>query len=174
MVVYRTTVDDEIDFDPTVFRYRKIARSLPTGIEFSGRLGPDRPVSPSLSYVYASASPRDGEDRGHLLKIIPRTSSASVSRPRSPEAFRWNSWCTVCRGGTRTMPTRSRSGMPGGRAQLYTKLAESTNNKLAAAVVREVADEERVHAGEFLGVQQELAPMKRSSTPRVRRKSKRR
>ena len=42
--------------------------------------------------------------------------------------------------------------------QLYMQLAESTSNKLAAAVLREVADEERVHAGEFLRVLQELAP----------------
>jgi rubrerythrin len=42
--------------------------------------------------------------------------------------------------------------------QLYMQLAESTSNELAAAVLREVADEERVHAGEFLRVLQELAP----------------
>lgn len=42
--------------------------------------------------------------------------------------------------------------------QLYMQLAESTNNKLAMAVLKEVADEERVHAGEFLRVLQELAP----------------
>ena len=42
--------------------------------------------------------------------------------------------------------------------QLYMQLAESTNNKLAVAVLKEVADEERVHAGEFLRVLQELAP----------------
>ena len=42
--------------------------------------------------------------------------------------------------------------------QLYMQLAESTSNKLAAAVLKEVADEERVHAGEFLRVLQELAP----------------
>jgi len=42
--------------------------------------------------------------------------------------------------------------------QLYTQLAESTTNKLAVAVLKEVADEERVHAGEFLRVLQELAP----------------
>ncbi len=42
--------------------------------------------------------------------------------------------------------------------QLYMQLAESTNNKLAAAVLKDVADEERVHAGEFLRVLQELAP----------------
>ena len=42
--------------------------------------------------------------------------------------------------------------------QLYMQLAESTTNKLAVAVLKDVADEERVHAGEFLRVLHELAP----------------
>lgn len=42
--------------------------------------------------------------------------------------------------------------------QLYTQLAESTDNKLAQAVLKDIADEERVHAGEFLRVLKELAP----------------
>jgi rubrerythrin len=40
--------------------------------------------------------------------------------------------------------------------QLYMQLAESTDNKLAQKVLREIADEERVHAGEFLRLLQEL------------------
>src|SRR5512133_820456 len=42
--------------------------------------------------------------------------------------------------------------------QLYTQLAESTTNTLAIAVLRDIADEERVHAGEFLRLLRELAP----------------
>jgi rubrerythrin len=42
--------------------------------------------------------------------------------------------------------------------QLYMQLAESTDNKLAAEVLREIADEERVHAGEFLRLLREIAP----------------
>jgi len=42
--------------------------------------------------------------------------------------------------------------------QLYTQLAESTDNKLAIGVLKDIADEERVHAGEFLRLLQELAP----------------
>ena len=42
--------------------------------------------------------------------------------------------------------------------QLYMRLAESTNNKLARAVLEDIADEERVHAGEFLRLLHELAP----------------
>lgn len=42
--------------------------------------------------------------------------------------------------------------------QLYMQLAESTNNKLAVEVLKDVADEERVHAGEFLRLLRHLAP----------------
>jgi rubrerythrin len=42
--------------------------------------------------------------------------------------------------------------------QLYMQLAESTDNKLAAEVLKDIADEERVHAGEFLRLLKELEP----------------
>ena len=42
--------------------------------------------------------------------------------------------------------------------QLYMQLAESTDNKLAVEVLKEIADEERVHVGEFLRLLRELAP----------------
>jgi rubrerythrin len=42
--------------------------------------------------------------------------------------------------------------------QMYTQLAESTDNKLAIEVLEDIADEERVHAGEFLRLLRELAP----------------
>ncbi|HCO94627.1 MAG TPA: rubrerythrin [Phycisphaerales bacterium] len=41
--------------------------------------------------------------------------------------------------------------------QLYMQLAESTDNKLVVEVLKDIADEERVHAGEFLRVLHELA-----------------
>lgn len=42
--------------------------------------------------------------------------------------------------------------------QLYQQLAESTDNKLAIEVLQDIADEERVHAGEYLRLLHELAP----------------
>jgi rubrerythrin len=42
--------------------------------------------------------------------------------------------------------------------QMYMQLAESTDNKLAIAVLKDIADEERVHAGEFLRLLRQLAP----------------
>ncbi len=42
--------------------------------------------------------------------------------------------------------------------QLYMQLAESTDNKLAIDVLKDIADEERVHAGEFLRLLYELSP----------------
>ncbi len=42
--------------------------------------------------------------------------------------------------------------------QLYMQLAESTDNKLAIEVLKDIADEERVHAGEFLRLLKEFDP----------------
>ncbi|MEA3432535.1 MAG: ferritin family protein [candidate division WOR-3 bacterium] len=42
--------------------------------------------------------------------------------------------------------------------QLYMQLAESTDNELAKEVLKDIADEERVHAGEFLRLLKHLAP----------------
>jgi rubrerythrin len=42
--------------------------------------------------------------------------------------------------------------------QLYMQLAESTDNKLAIEVLKDIADEEKIHAGEFLRLLKELAP----------------
>lgn len=42
--------------------------------------------------------------------------------------------------------------------QLYMQLAESTDNKLAIEVLKDIADEERVHAGEFLRLLYEIDP----------------
>jgi rubrerythrin len=42
--------------------------------------------------------------------------------------------------------------------QLYMQLAESTDDKLAQEVLTDIADEERVHAGEFLRLLKQLAP----------------
>jgi len=42
--------------------------------------------------------------------------------------------------------------------QLYMQLVDSTENKLAQKVLTDIADEERVHAGDFLRLLHELAP----------------
>ena len=42
--------------------------------------------------------------------------------------------------------------------QLYMQLAESSDNELAVNVLKDIGDEERVHAGEFLRLLRELAP----------------
>jgi rubrerythrin len=42
--------------------------------------------------------------------------------------------------------------------QMYLQLAESTGNKLAVAVRKDIANEELVHAGEFLKLLYTLAP----------------
>jgi len=42
--------------------------------------------------------------------------------------------------------------------QMYMQLVESTDNKLAIKVLKDIANEELVHAGEFLRLLYELAP----------------
>jgi len=42
--------------------------------------------------------------------------------------------------------------------QLYTQLAESIDDERTVKVLKDVADEERVHAGEFLRLLRDLAP----------------
>jgi rubrerythrin len=42
--------------------------------------------------------------------------------------------------------------------QIYMQLAESTDNELAKTVLKDIADEEREHVGEFLRVLHELEP----------------
>ena len=42
--------------------------------------------------------------------------------------------------------------------QLYMQLAQSTVNKLAVEVLKEIADEELVHVGEFVRLLRALAP----------------
>ena len=41
---------------------------------------------------------------------------------------------------------------------MYAQLAESTDNKLAVEVLKDIAEEELVHAGEFLRLLYALAP----------------
>ncbi len=42
--------------------------------------------------------------------------------------------------------------------QLYMQLSESIDNKLAVKLLKDIADEERVHVGEFLRLLLDLAP----------------
>jgi rubrerythrin len=42
--------------------------------------------------------------------------------------------------------------------QMYMQLAESTSNPLAIEVLTDIANEERIHAGEFLRLLRELSP----------------
>jgi len=42
--------------------------------------------------------------------------------------------------------------------QMYIQLAESTDDDLAKAVLTDIADEEKVHAGEFMTLLKTLAP----------------
>jgi rubrerythrin len=47
--------------------------------------------------------------------------------------------------------------------QLYQQLAESTDNELARKVLLDIAEEEVVHAGEFLRLLKELEPTEQAN-----------
>lgn len=72
LVLYTTGVDDEIDFDVAAFRYSNIGRTRHEGIEASVALFERAPVSPFFSYSWNRTEPREGENRGHQLKNVPK------------------------------------------------------------------------------------------------------
>ena len=47
--------------------------------------------------------------------------------------------------------------------QMYQQLAESTDNELARKVLLDIAEEETVHAGEFLRLLKELEPTEQTN-----------
>ncbi len=57
--------------------------------------------------------------------------------------------------------------------QMYMQLAESIDNKLAIKVLKDIADEERVHVGEFLRLLREIAPDEQDRYARAQQKLKR-
>lgn len=71
LVLYRTDVDDEIDFDPATFRYRNIGSSRHTGLETTARWRGEGRVRPFASWAWTRAEAREGENAGRQLKNIP-------------------------------------------------------------------------------------------------------
>jgi iron complex outermembrane recepter protein len=83
-VVYRTTVGNEIDFDPATFRYRNIGRSLHQGLEASARAWPGRRVSPHASYAWTRVEALADGRRGFQLKNVPEHLVRAGLRARLP------------------------------------------------------------------------------------------
>ncbi|MEA2490010.1 MAG: vitamin transporter, partial [Acidobacteriota bacterium] len=69
-IAYRTTVDDEIDFDVRTFRYANIGRSLHRGLETSFAMPMTTNTDTRLSYTWTRVSAREGANRGVQLKNI--------------------------------------------------------------------------------------------------------
>jgi len=69
---YRIDVDDEIDFDPAIFRYRNIGRSRHVGLETLLSWSWSRSLSSFVSDDWTRVESREGEDRGRQLKNIPK------------------------------------------------------------------------------------------------------
>ncbi|HWR31360.1 MAG TPA: ferritin family protein [Negativicutes bacterium] len=55
--------------------------------------------------------------------------------------------------------------------RMYTQLADSIDNKIARAMLKEIADQEVIHAGEFLKLLCRLAPDKEHLCKRVENKA---
>ena len=72
IVAYRTTVDDEIDFDPATFRYTNIGSTSHVGVEAGGSFFEGKRVSPQLSYSWSRVEAQETDRRGFQLKNVPR------------------------------------------------------------------------------------------------------
>ncbi len=69
--VYRIDVDDEIDFDPAIFRYRNIGRSRHTGLETLASWTWSATLTTFASWDATRVEARGGENSGSQLKNIP-------------------------------------------------------------------------------------------------------
>jgi outer membrane receptor protein involved in Fe transport len=87
-VVYRTTVEDEIDFDPATFRYRNIGRSLHTGLEASVGVFEGGTISPHASYAWTRVEATTEGRRGLQLKNVPEHLLRGGLRARLPGRLR--------------------------------------------------------------------------------------
>ena len=56
--------------------------------------------------------------------------------------------------------------------QLYEQLAESTDEALAQNVLRDIANEEKVHAGEFRACSRSFSPTRKASISKERKRWK--
>lgn len=87
-VVYRTAVEDEIDFDPATFRYRNIGSSLHYGLEAGVRVLEGKAISPHATYAWTRVEATQEGRRGLQLKNIPEHLLRAGIRARLPGAVR--------------------------------------------------------------------------------------
>jgi outer membrane receptor protein involved in Fe transport len=81
-VLYRIKVRDEIDFDPSTFRYTNIGRSRHHGLELSGAAMEGSRVSVRFDYGFNLTEPV--ETPGRQLKNIPRHALRAAVSARLP------------------------------------------------------------------------------------------
>jgi len=65
-------VDDEIDFDPSSFRYANIGGTRHLGVEASLRWSATPTLQPFCDGAWTDVAPRDGPNAGRQLKNVPR------------------------------------------------------------------------------------------------------
>jgi len=89
VALYRITVDDEIDFDLSTFRYGNIQESVHEGLEMSVTANLTRWMSVQHSMTLMRVLFRSGEFEGNWLKNIPRRSLATAVRLMPLQGFRF-------------------------------------------------------------------------------------
>ncbi len=89
VAVYRITVDDEIDFDLSTFRYGNIQESVHEGLEMSFTANLTRWMSVQHSMTLMRVLFRSGEFEGNWLKNIPRRSLATAFRLKPLPGFQF-------------------------------------------------------------------------------------
>jgi outer membrane cobalamin receptor len=71
LALYRTAVDDEIDFDPATFRYLNLGSSLHRGVELGGDLVRTSRGRVGVGWEWSEVFARDGATAGLQLKNVP-------------------------------------------------------------------------------------------------------
>jgi outer membrane receptor protein involved in Fe transport len=87
--LYRTGVEDEIDFDPATFRYLNLGESLHRGVELAGDLVRHRRGRLGAAWEWGEVFARTGEHAGRQLKNVPEHTFrliAETTLPGSVEA----------------------------------------------------------------------------------------
>ncbi len=139
-VVYRTTVDDEINFDLRTFRYVNIGRSSHVGSELELEGAWWKRVRPSVSYAYARVNDRDIPGDLQLSNIPRHVFSAGVS---ADIAWKVSAFARVYHTGGGYLDDENRYPIDGpstldirvrrpfGRHMLFVDVVNATNNTYA-------------------------------------------
>lgn len=87
VAAYRTSVDDEIDFDSATFRFVNIGASLHRGVELGGALWTGKRGRVEVGWEWNEVFAHDGENEGRQLKNVPEHTGRLLAVARLPVAI---------------------------------------------------------------------------------------